>query len=79
MLYAGSGEGFAAIRAAAAARGATPVLVGMVPRAGGMLQGPGAPATLPAWLSDADIDFYAAEFKRSGFRCLAELLSQHRS
>jgi pimeloyl-ACP methyl ester carboxylesterase len=67
MLYGGSGEGFAAIRAAAVKSGATPG-VGMVPRAGGMLQGPGAPATLPAWLSDADIDFYAAEFKRSGFR-----------
>ncbi len=39
-----------------------------VPRGGGMMQGPGAPATLPAWLSEADIDFYAGEFKRSGFR-----------
>jgi pimeloyl-ACP methyl ester carboxylesterase len=35
---------------------------------GGMLRGPGAPATLPAWLSEADLDFYAGEFKRSGFR-----------
>jgi pimeloyl-ACP methyl ester carboxylesterase len=34
---------------------------------GGMLRGP-APATLPAWLSEADLDFYAGEFKRSGFR-----------
>jgi len=67
MLYGGSGEGFAAIRAAAAKRGATPG-VGMVPRTGGMLQDPDALVTLPAWLSDADIDFYAAEFKRSGFR-----------
>jgi pimeloyl-ACP methyl ester carboxylesterase len=33
-----------------------------------MLRGPGAPATLPAWISEADIDFYAGEFKRSGFR-----------
>jgi pimeloyl-ACP methyl ester carboxylesterase len=40
----------------------------MVPRGGGMLRGPGAPATLPAWLSNADLDFYAGEFKRSGFR-----------
>jgi pimeloyl-ACP methyl ester carboxylesterase len=23
---------------------------------------------LPAWLSETDLDFYAAEFKRSGFR-----------
>src|SRR5437016_3246969 len=28
----------------------------------------GAPAKLPAWLSEADIDFYAGEFRRSGFR-----------
>ncbi len=42
----------------------------MVPRAGGM-----APRTreaslapLPAWLTDADLAFYAAEFTRTGFR-----------
>ena len=26
------------------------------------------PQTLPAWLSEADIDMYAGEFARSGFR-----------
>ena len=26
------------------------------------------PETLPAWLSDADLDYYAAEFARAGFR-----------
>ena len=26
------------------------------------------PPTLPAWLTEADIDFYAAEFARTGFR-----------
>jgi pimeloyl-ACP methyl ester carboxylesterase len=26
------------------------------------------PAVLPAWLSDADLDYYAAEFTRAGFR-----------
>jgi pimeloyl-ACP methyl ester carboxylesterase len=26
------------------------------------------PATLPAWLSDADLDYYAGEFARAGFR-----------
>jgi len=26
------------------------------------------PETLPAWLSDADLDFYAGEFERSGMR-----------
>jgi pimeloyl-ACP methyl ester carboxylesterase len=67
MLYGGSGEGAAAIRAAAASSGASPNL-GMVPKGGGFLRGSGAPATLPAWLSEADVDFYAGEFKRSGFR-----------
>ena len=67
MLYGASGEGAAAIRAAAASSGASPNL-GMVPKGGGFLRGSGAPATLPAWLSEADIDFYAGEFKRSGFR-----------
>jgi pimeloyl-ACP methyl ester carboxylesterase len=36
-----------------------------VPRDGGWLTGTGA---LPAWLTEADIDFYASEFKRTGFR-----------
>jgi pimeloyl-ACP methyl ester carboxylesterase len=26
------------------------------------------PSVLPAWLTDADIDFYAREFARTGFR-----------
>jgi pimeloyl-ACP methyl ester carboxylesterase len=26
------------------------------------------PAALPKWLTQADLDFYAGEFKRSGFR-----------
>jgi pimeloyl-ACP methyl ester carboxylesterase len=42
--------------------------VGMVPRQGGFLSLGASPATLPAWLTKADIDFYAGEFKRSGFR-----------
>ena len=66
MLYGASGDG-AAARAAAASSGASPNL-GMVPKGGGFLRGSGAPATLPVWLSEADIDFYAGEFKRSGFR-----------
>lgn len=44
----------------------------MVPRTGGfaarMATQPANPATLPPWLTEADIDFYAAEFARSGFR-----------
>ena len=69
MLYGASGEGIAARAAAAASGDASAAAgIGMVPIGGGMLRGAGAPATLPAWLSEADIDFYAGEFKRSGFR-----------
>jgi epoxide hydrolase A/B len=57
MLYGGSGD---------APRGGTDI--GMVPRGDGFLRGPGAPATLPAWLSESDVDVYAGEFQRSGFR-----------
>ena len=42
--------------------------VGMVRRDGGFLAGMPSPATLPAWLGEADVDFYAGEFKRTGFR-----------
>jgi len=42
--------------------------VGMVLRDGGFLTGRPAPASLAAWLKEADIDFYVSEFKRSGFR-----------
>jgi pimeloyl-ACP methyl ester carboxylesterase len=42
--------------------------VGMVPRDGGFLTGRPTPAALPAWLKQADIDFYVSEFKRTGFR-----------
>jgi len=41
---------------------------GMVARGGGLLSGRETPATLPRWLTEADIDFYAAEFARTGFR-----------
>ena len=67
MLYGASGEGAAAVRAAAAS-GAAAANLSMVPNDAGFLRGAVAPATLPAWLSEADIDFYAGEFKRSGFR-----------
>jgi pimeloyl-ACP methyl ester carboxylesterase len=40
----------------------------MVPRGGGFLGRGPAPATLPAWVSEADVDFYAGEFARAGFR-----------
>jgi pimeloyl-ACP methyl ester carboxylesterase len=65
MLYGLSGEGVAAVRATAVNRGITPG-VGMVPRAGGAL--PSASPPLPSWLSEADLDVYAGEFARRGFR-----------
>ena len=41
---------------------------GLMPRGGGFLTRMHDPETLPAWLSEADLDFYAAEFARTGFR-----------
>jgi pimeloyl-ACP methyl ester carboxylesterase len=42
--------------------------VGMVPRDGGYLTDRPTPATLPNWLTEADLDFYVREFERTGFR-----------
>ena len=42
--------------------------VAMVPRAGGFLDQTTDPHTLPPWLTAADIEFYAGEFGRTGFR-----------
>jgi pimeloyl-ACP methyl ester carboxylesterase len=67
MLFGASGDGVAASRAAVAAGGPAPNL-GMVPKGGGFLQGPGAPASLPSWISESDIDVYGEAFKRTGFR-----------
>ena len=41
---------------------------GMVPRTGGFLTRTIDPERLPSWLTEADVDFYAAEFARTGFR-----------
>jgi hypothetical protein len=41
--------------------------VGMVPRGGGMLPS-GVQVPLPSWLSETDLEVYAGEFARSGFR-----------
>ena len=46
---------------------ANPAGVGMVPRAGGLLGGVESPP-LPPWLTEADIDYFAGEFARTGFR-----------
>jgi pimeloyl-ACP methyl ester carboxylesterase len=62
LLYGGSGDAPLGSGASADAG------IAMVPRGGGFLRGPGAPAVLPGWLSERDIDFYADEFRRSGFR-----------
>jgi pimeloyl-ACP methyl ester carboxylesterase len=40
----------------------------MVPRAIGLVPSLPDPPTLPPWLSQADLDFYAGEFARVGFR-----------
>lgn len=37
------------------------------PRTATFLDGMSDPDTLPAWLSEADVEFYAGEFKRTGF------------
>jgi pimeloyl-ACP methyl ester carboxylesterase len=39
-----------------------------VPRDGSWLTRSPTTAALPAWLTEGDIDFYASEFKRTGFR-----------
>jgi pimeloyl-ACP methyl ester carboxylesterase len=41
--------------------------LGMVPKGGGFLGGRPVPI-LPPWLTEADLDFYATEFARTGFR-----------
>jgi pimeloyl-ACP methyl ester carboxylesterase len=56
LLYSASGDAPAAQQ------------VMMVPRDGGFLTWLADPAELPAWLSEADLDFYVSEFERTGFR-----------
>jgi len=42
--------------------------IAMVPRDGGVLTRMTAPEALPAWLTQEDIDYFAGEFGRAGFR-----------
>ena len=42
--------------------------VGMVDRKAGLLGGMADPKELPSWLTGADLDYYASEFTRTGFR-----------
>jgi pimeloyl-ACP methyl ester carboxylesterase len=60
-LYWGSGD------APRNPEGAVAGLRFMVPRNGGWLANRPNPASLPAWLSESDVDFYVAEFTRTGF------------
>jgi pimeloyl-ACP methyl ester carboxylesterase len=62
-LYSGSGD--APRRGESALSEQSP---GMVPRSGGFLTGLIDPEQLPAWVAEADIDVYADELARSGFR-----------
>jgi len=55
LAFSGSGEG----------KGSA---LGMVPRAGGFLGHTTDPDSLPRWLTEADVDFFAGEFARVGFR-----------
>ena len=63
VLYSGSGD-----RVRGSLTGARPGDVGMVPRKGGFLSHTAEPDALPPWLTEADVDFYTAEFTRTGFR-----------
>ena len=63
LLFSGSGD--APPRQSDGSPDSAP---GMVPRGGGFLSRRVAPERLPAWLTEADVDVYAAEFARSGFR-----------
>jgi pimeloyl-ACP methyl ester carboxylesterase len=62
LLYSGSGD------ARGEAAMSNPGAVGMVPRAGGFLDRSADPALLPPWLTEADVDYFAGEFARTGFR-----------
>ena len=55
LAFSGSGEGHGSA-------------LFMVPRAGGFLTHTKDPAVLPPWPTEADIDFFAGEFSRAGFR-----------
>jgi pimeloyl-ACP methyl ester carboxylesterase len=58
MLYAASGD---------APRRTSSEGVGMVPRTGGFLTAMPSSDALPPWIKEADVDFYASEFARTGF------------
>ncbi|MEJ0093280.1 MAG: alpha/beta hydrolase [Methylocella sp.] len=47
---------------------ANPNPFGMVRRTGGLFASLPKPPSLPIWLTEADVDFYAGEFAKTGFR-----------
>jgi pimeloyl-ACP methyl ester carboxylesterase len=63
LLYEGSGDApHPAIRSEQAGH------VFMVPRKGGMTANLVNPTSLPAWLTEADLEIYVDQFKRTGYR-----------
>jgi pimeloyl-ACP methyl ester carboxylesterase len=64
VLYAASGDASPGAGGAFEAGSG----VGMVDRKSGLLGGMTDPPELPHWLTAADLDFYASEFTRTGFR-----------
>ena len=62
ILYSASGD------APRRGSGASRAHIAMVPRDGGFLSVMSDPPVLPAWLGEADLDVYARQFERSGFR-----------
>jgi pimeloyl-ACP methyl ester carboxylesterase len=63
MLYSASGEAPRRESGVAAADD-----TGMVPRQGGFLSRMVDPASLPSWLTEADVEFYTRQFASTGFR-----------
>ena len=62
LLFGAGGEGIMARAAAGALTAELP------PATSFMLEGMNPPDTLPAWLTEEDVDFFAGEFRRAGFR-----------
>jgi pimeloyl-ACP methyl ester carboxylesterase len=68
ILYSGSGDVPRKNPGATAPGAAAPSAVGMVARSGGFLTRMPDTQTLPAWLSQSDLEVYAESFRHSGFR-----------
>ena len=64
MLYSASGD----VPRGGDAGAGHPDAVGMVPRRWGFLSRMVDPGVLPPWLTETDVEFFAGEFTRTGFR-----------